>query len=81
MFELKVAKGGLKLKPMKEGDCEPFDAAVGQVQGKVMCGHMTSGGRGPNAVWTFTGFKLSAIAGRLSRTLGRHVIDRTVISD
>ena len=80
MFELKVAKGGLKLKPIKDGDCQPFDAES-FAAGKVTCGHMTSGGRGPNTVWTFTGFKLSAVAGRLSRTLGRHVIDRTGITD
>ena len=80
MFELKVAKGGLKLKPIKEGDCAPYDGDS-FAAGKVTCGHMTSGGTGPNAVWTFTGFKLSAVAGRLSRTLGRHVIDRTGITD
>ncbi len=80
MFELKVAKSGLKLKPMKEGDCVPFDPAMVSRE-KAMCGMMTSGGRGPNTVWSFTGFPLSSLAGRLSPTLGRHVIDRTGITD
>jgi bla regulator protein BlaR1 len=81
MYTLAVAKGGFKLKPMKDGDCDavrsaPFDFDAA----KPPCNSMTSRGNGPNAVWTFAGFKVSALAGRLSRTLDRHVIDQTGIA-
>ena len=39
------------------------------------------GGRGPNVLWSFNGFAISALASRLSGTLGRHVIDRSGITD
>jgi uncharacterized protein (TIGR03435 family) len=78
MFALTVGKNGFKLKPMAKGDCDPdqstpFDANAA----KPRCGNMSSMGNGANTVWTFNGFELSALAARLSRTLGRHVIDRT----
>ena len=82
MFALTVAKGGFKLKPMKDGDCEPLDGvptfppAPGA---KPLCNSLNMGGRGPNTVWTFGGFPVSSLASRLSGTLGRHVIDQTGI--
>jgi uncharacterized protein (TIGR03435 family) len=82
MYALTVAKSGFKLKPIKDGDCDadlapPFDLDAA----KPRCNGMNSRARGPNTVWTFASFKLSALAGRLSRTVGRHVIDQTGISD
>lgn len=87
MFALTVAKSGFKLKPMKDGDCEPLDPTGGMPQpgalapgGKPLCNSLSMGGRGPNTVWTFGGFKISSLASRLSGTLGRHVIDQTSIT-
>ena len=82
MYALTVTKGGFKLKPMRAGDCQPFvpGATFDSNAAKPPCGSMTSGPNGPNAVWTFTGFEVSAVAGRLSGTLDRHVIDQTGIA-
>jgi uncharacterized protein (TIGR03435 family) len=82
MFNMVVAKSGLKLKPMQPGDCDadrdqPFDAN----RSKPLCGSLTMRGRGPNTVWTWGGFKLEALASRLSGALGRHVVDQTGVSD
>ena len=87
MYALTVARSGFKLKPMTEGDCVPFQP--GEVGGgyaesadtRPRCGMVTSGARGPNALWKFSGFAIGTLAGRLSRTVGRHVIDRTGITD
>jgi uncharacterized protein (TIGR03435 family) len=82
MYALTVAKSGFKLKPMKDGDCEPLEPGTVQPDPndtKVRCGMMSSRAAGPNAVWSFNGFPISSLAGRLSRTVGRHVIDRTGI--
>jgi uncharacterized protein (TIGR03435 family) len=82
MYTMTLAKGGLKMRPIKEGECDadrsrsPFDPGE-----KPMCGMMTMGGRGPNAVWNFVDFPMSSLANRLSGTLGRHVIDRTGVGD
>ena len=84
MFAMTVAKSGLKVKPMQPGDCVEFQQSrpmPTSADHKPICSGVTSGARGPNAVWTFGGFKLSAVAGRLHRTLGRHVIDRTGVND
>jgi uncharacterized protein (TIGR03435 family) len=80
MFALGVAKSGFTLKPMKPGDCDddlstPFDPNA-----KPKCGGINTDGRGSNLIWTFGGFDLSALAGRLSRTVGLHVIDKTGIT-
>lgn len=86
MFAMTVAKGGFKLKPMQEGDCDPVDGPPppgGRLpaNGKPFCNSLTMGGNGPNAVWSWGGFHVSAVAGRLSGALKRHVIDRTGITD
>jgi uncharacterized protein (TIGR03435 family) len=81
MYTLSVAKGGFKLKPMKEGDCNPDRTAPIGVPGvKLPCGLMTSQGRGPNAVWTFTSGTMMGLTIRLASTLGQHVIDKTGIT-
>jgi len=41
---------------------------------------LTMGVSASNAVWRFAGFPVSALAGRLSSAVGRHVIDRTGIT-
>jgi uncharacterized protein (TIGR03435 family) len=82
MYALTVAKSGFKLKPAKPGDCQPFGpgGTFDQKAAKPPCGAITAGQNGPNAVWTFTGFEVAAVASRLSRTLDRHVIDQTGIT-
>jgi uncharacterized protein (TIGR03435 family) len=83
MFSLKLAKGGLKIKPMQSGDCQayepgdrpPLDAP------KPSCGSLVMLGHGPNTVWTFGGFALQSLANRLSGTLGNYVIDDTGVAD
>ena len=83
MFSMKLAKGGLKIKPMQSGDCKayepgdrpPLDAP------KPSCGSLLMLGHGPNTVWTFGGFALKSLAYRLSGTLGNYVIDDTGVAD
>ena len=81
MFALTTSKSGFKVKPMKEGECDPDHDRQPTMDpdAKPLCGGLTMGGRGPNAVWRFAGFPVSALAGRLSGAVGRHVIDRTGI--
>jgi uncharacterized protein (TIGR03435 family) len=82
LYGLTVAKGGFKLKPMKEGDCNPD--RVGPIDlsaATPRCGNVTMAGVEGKTRWTFGGFTLSALAGQLSRLLGVHVVDQTGITD
>lgn len=82
MFALTVAKGGLKMQPMKPGECDPdMSTPVDPNAAKPKCGNMNTNLKGPNTVWTFAGFELSLLATRLSGTLGRTVTDRTGLKD
>jgi uncharacterized protein (TIGR03435 family) len=88
LYALTVAKSGFKLKPMKDGDCDPGDGtppagppdlnAVNAV--KPRCGNLMMLG-GDTTRWTFGGFPISSLAGQLSRALGMHVMDKTGITD
>lgn len=82
IYNMTVAKGGLKIKPMQPGDCEayrdqPFDAT----RTKPICGSLVMIGNGPNTVWTWGQAKLQALAYRLSGALGRYVTDQTGVDD
>ena len=83
MYELNVAKSGFKLKPMKEGDCDP-DGPMrpDPAASKPRCGtlYMTSSDPGGTR-WSFGTGTMASLAGQLSRSLGMHVIDRTAITD
>ncbi|HEX5217587.1 MAG TPA: TIGR03435 family protein [Vicinamibacterales bacterium] len=82
MFALTVAKSGVKMQPMKPGECDPdMSTPVDMNAAKPKCGNMNTNLKGPNAVWTFAGFELSFLATRLSSTLGRTVTDRTGLKD
>jgi uncharacterized protein (TIGR03435 family) len=82
MFALTVAKGGLKMQPMKPGECDPdMSKPVDPSAVKPMCGNMNTALKGPNTSWMFAGFELSFLASRLSGTLGRTVTDRTGLKD
>jgi uncharacterized protein (TIGR03435 family) len=84
MLAMTVGKGGLKLKPMNPGDCNPdgdFMAVGPDV--KPSCGVLNMGGAdgGAKVRWTFGGFQLSSLASRISSQLKVHVIDRTNVTD
>jgi uncharacterized protein (TIGR03435 family) len=90
MLELKVAKGGLKMTPMKEGDCEalppgaggpPVGQPAGVAAAKPFCGVLNMMNAGGHVRWTFGGMPLSNLAGRLSSQLKVHVIDSTDVKD
>jgi uncharacterized protein (TIGR03435 family) len=84
MFAMTVAKSGFKLKPMKPGDCDDsgtlpsIDAGL---PAKPPCGGIMTNSHGPNLVWLFGDGDMEMLAGRLSRPVGLHVIDRTGITD
>jgi uncharacterized protein (TIGR03435 family) len=81
MFALRVARGGLKLQPMKEGDCEPGDgSAPAAGQEKKPCGFMQTSRHGQNSTWFFNGFRLGFLARQLASVVGRHVIDETGVT-
>jgi bla regulator protein BlaR1 len=81
MFALGVAKSGFKLKPMQEGECDRNRRMLSEPGEKLPCGLTSSMAAGPNAVWTMIGSRVTSLARRLSGTLGRHVIDRTGLTD
>jgi uncharacterized protein (TIGR03435 family) len=83
MYSLTVAKGGFKLKPMIEGDCEPLDmsAPLERTSVKPRCGMLNMDVVDGKTVWTFGGFNMRNFAGRLTSALKMHVIDNTNIKD
>ena len=82
MYALTVGRGGLKIKPMKEGDCDPeAPMAMAPTDAKPKCGVLNMVGVEGRVRWTFGGFALSGLAGRLSSQFKIHVIDRTNIKD
>jgi uncharacterized protein (TIGR03435 family) len=82
LYGLTAAKGGLKVQPMKEGDCDPsHEGPIDPNEAKPRCGNLNMAGVEGKTRWTFGGFTLSALAGQLSRLLGVHVIDQTGITD
>jgi uncharacterized protein (TIGR03435 family) len=82
MLALTVAKGGFKLKPMKEGDCDPDAPLAADMTGmKPRCGNLNMQSVNGNTRWSFGTGTISSLAGQLSRALGVHVIDQTRITD
>lgn len=87
MYNLTVAKGGLKLKPMEPGGCTEHDPTKGTNVSEMfplgktpMCTiwlHMN----GPDWVLDAAGQKAGNLVGMLSNTLNRHVFDKTGITD
>jgi len=82
IYELNVAKGGLKLQPLKEGDCitrdvtKPLALAPGQKLSDF-CGY-AGFGRGSYENTTAT---MKSVAGALSTVVGRMVVDKTRITN
>jgi uncharacterized protein (TIGR03435 family) len=88
MFALTVAKGGLKITPMKDGDCTmdrlkpPVLLSEAARRGvKPTCGTVHAGPDGPNWLTQHGGQDLGVVAMMLSSDLGVKVIDRTGITD
>jgi uncharacterized protein (TIGR03435 family) len=88
MFALTVAKGGLKITPMKDGDCTmdrlkpPVLLSEAARRGvKPTCGTVHGGPDGPNWLTEHGGQDLGVVAMMLSSDLGVKVIDRTGITD
>jgi len=82
IFLMTVAKGGLKLQPLKEGTCGPLDAgnpppAPGQ---KPPCGVLRPGVGGPNMILEGVGVSAATLARTLTLMLGRPVKDNTRIA-
>jgi uncharacterized protein (TIGR03435 family) len=82
LLSLTIAKNGFKLKPMKDGDCDPI-APAGPVApgGKPKCGNLNMMGDDTKVRWSFGTGTMSGLASQLSRTLGTHVVDHTGITD
>ena len=82
MYELTVAKSGLKVKPMKDGDCAQNDGSpIDLAAAKPRCGNLSMLTTNGHTRWVFGGFTLESLAASISRALGAHVIDRTNIKD
>jgi uncharacterized protein (TIGR03435 family) len=88
VYELTVAKGGVKLERSKEGTCIPYSVdspppppiAPGAPRPNF-CGYPRSGGEGLNRTLDGAGVSMTVLASRLSPNyvaqLGRTIIDRT----
>jgi uncharacterized protein (TIGR03435 family) len=94
MYNLTVAKGGLRLKPMEPGGCIEPDPSKGAPPpaGIFMTGEMSSAGKTPTCMivlhvsgpdWALDadGQKPGNLIGMLSKALDRHVFDKTGITD
>jgi uncharacterized protein (TIGR03435 family) len=88
IYELTVAKGGAKLQPLKDGDCEPIDLnhfPAAPAPGKPMpnfCGRQVMRMNGQLQTAEVHGMTLANFAaGMLSDRLDRPVFDRTGLSE
>jgi uncharacterized protein (TIGR03435 family) len=92
-FALTVAKGGLKIKPMKADDCEPLPPRVPGVPGprphsaadvrrgeKPSCNTFMGDRNGPNMVYVAGGNPLGVLS-FLGGGLNAQVLDKTGITD
>jgi uncharacterized protein (TIGR03435 family) len=85
MYALRTARGAFKLKPMEEGGCISRDLTKGvRVSEMFPSGEkplciIHTGWEGPNWTIDAAGQSLTNLAGALSFTTGRHVLDKTGI--
>jgi bla regulator protein blaR1 len=87
MYNLVVAKGGLKLKPMEDGECQEPETGPGgrgtiihtlQTGEKPFCHWMGGDPHGPNRTVLGGGVPISRLSDFLSLfVMDRHVIDKT----
>jgi len=93
MYNLTVAKGGLKLKPMAPGGCSaPDPARTPASRGIFMTGEWSPDGKtmpcmivlhtaGPDWALDAAGQTPGNLIGMLAKALDRHIFDRTRITD
>jgi uncharacterized protein (TIGR03435 family) len=80
VYELTVAKGGLKLQPLKDGSCLQSDPNhPGPAPGHQMSEYCGFGGFGPEG-FEVTSTTMADLAESLSMAVGRKVVDRTGIT-
>jgi bla regulator protein blaR1 len=89
MYALTVAQGGLKIKPIAEGDCETHDPDEAERRlnqtkpngpgRKPECGMITGRRRGGMRIWDLGGASMATLAGVLD--VDRQILNRTGISD
>jgi uncharacterized protein (TIGR03435 family) len=85
MYALTVAKGGLKLKPMQDGDCTPLEPGQGMrrlgADDKPYCHWIGWPIHGPNRTLVGGGITMEELARTLTvDAMDRNVIDRSGIS-
>jgi uncharacterized protein (TIGR03435 family) len=88
MYEMTLAKGGLKIKPdtcddsdMPEGRPTAESIAALRAGGKPRCGVMTMLGNEGRKLWIIGGETMAHFAGTLSTFMDHHVIDKTGVTD
>lgn len=89
VYALTVAKGGMKIAPIRQGSCTAFDVnhmpipPPGETARPVnLCGRQSSGRAGANMTLDVYGMTLTQLAeGPLSSRLDRPVIDRTGVAE
>jgi uncharacterized protein (TIGR03435 family) len=86
MYALKVARGGLKIKPMAPGDCVAASGTVPSVPPQapetgqtVPCGTFQGSMNGTLHTWNLAPATLKTVANLFD--LDRHVIDKTGVKD
>ncbi len=83
VFTLTAARGGIKLKPWKEGSCVTFDrfnppaAPPRGEEPPKHCGDNRTATKGLNAEWNANRIDMSGVTKALSSLLGRTVVDKT----
>jgi uncharacterized protein (TIGR03435 family) len=94
MYNLTVASGGIRLKPMEPGGCRAPDSSQGTVapRGVFITGEWSPAGKtppcmivlhlsGPDWAIDAAGQKPGNLVGMLSKVLNRHVFDKTGITE
>jgi uncharacterized protein (TIGR03435 family) len=80
VYVLTVAKGGPKLKPFKDGSCNPPDPSNPPEDPKSLCGIAIPGPKGPNMTWDVRRWSVGQLSAFMGFLLYRPVIDTTGIT-
>jgi len=79
MYALRVAKGGLKVKPLADDECDKR-RELPESPTNQRCGLMLHSSSGTLSRMHYVGFNLSSFARALSEPVRLHVIDETGVS-
>jgi len=77
VYNLVVAKGGLKLKKRTDQNCERKDRTNPNVEPSNPCGNNVTMPKGDHIEWTVTNSDMQHMVGALSGASGRTVVDKT----